>query len=41
MINEFLERGEQMELVGKNPTKIGLVVHEIWLFEVHEFVKMN
>jgi hypothetical protein len=40
-MNAFLERGEQIEIVGKNPTKIGLVVHEIWLFEVHEFVKMN
>jgi hypothetical protein len=41
MINEFLERGEQMELVGKNPIKFGQRVHEIWPFEVHEIVKMN
>ena len=41
MMNEFLERGEQMELVGKNPTKIGLVVHEIWLVEVQKNVKMK
>ena len=41
MRSAFLERGEQMEIVGKNPTKIGLVVHEIWLVEVQKFVKMN
>jgi hypothetical protein len=41
MMNAFLERGEQMELVGKNPIKIGQMVHEIWPFEVQEFVKMN
>jgi hypothetical protein len=40
-MNAFLERGEQMEIVGKNPTKIGLVVHEIWLVEVHKFLKLN
>jgi hypothetical protein len=41
MRSEFLERGEQMELVGKNPTKFGLMVHEIWLVEVHKFLKLN
>jgi len=28
----FLERGGKMWFVGKNPTKFGLMVHELWLF---------
>ena len=35
----FLERGDQMWLVGKNPTKIGQMVWEIWPLEVQEFLK--
>jgi hypothetical protein len=35
----FLERGDQMWLVGKNPTKIGQTVWEIWPFEVQDFLK--
>ena len=30
-----------MWFVGKNPTKFGLMVHEIWLAEVHKFLKLN
>jgi hypothetical protein len=36
----FLETGDEMWFVGKNPTKIGQMVHEIWPFEVQDFVKM-
>ena len=35
----FLERGDQMWLVGKNPTQIGQMVWEIWPFEVQEFLE--
>jgi hypothetical protein len=37
----FLERGDEIWFVGKNPTKIGQMVHEIWPFEVHKFLKLN
>jgi hypothetical protein len=37
----FLERGDEMWFVGKNPIKFGLMVHEIWLVEVHKFLKLN
>jgi hypothetical protein len=37
----FLERGDEMWFVGKNPTKIGQMVHEIWPFEVHKLLKLN
>ena len=39
MMVTFLERGDQMWLVGKNPTQIGQMVWEIWPFEVPKFLK--